>query len=202
MTCLVSVVDVDVAIVAIVGVVGVVGVVAIVVDSLLSSELNMLTVHVLVVDRGLGGDLHGVLQDGDGGHWLGERRLHTSPRYRSRTGGPGVRVDVHRDGCGETLVLLRPGRPLKTVVSLTWTWTWTCPTSHYTSPPASPPPRPAIQTFLGRATAQCGGGRPPWQRLRGPRPTCRGWGLGPSNSDSPFYLPLSLPRCYMAQSGS
>ena len=196
MTCLVSVVDVDVAIVAIVGVVGVVGVVAIVVDSLLSSELNMLTVLVLVVDRGLGGDLHGVLQDGDGGHWLGERRLHTSPRYRSRTGGPGVRGDVERDSCGEPLVLLRSGRPLETVVSLAWSWT----TRHYTL--TRPHQHPLRQTFLGRAPDGGGGGRPSGQRLRGPRPTCGGRRLGPSNSDSPLYLPLSLPGCYMAQLGS
>ena len=136
LTCLVSV-DVAVAVavdVAIVGVVGVVGVVGIVVDGLLSSELNMLT--VLVVD--LGGDLRGVLQDGHRGHRLGDRRLHPRSGYGSRTGGPGVRIDVHRDSCGETLLLLRPRRPLKTVVSLTLTWT--CPTSHYfTSHPASPP---------------------------------------------------------------
>ena len=98
MTCLVSV-EVVVAVVVDVAIVGVVG---IVVDSLLSSELNMLTVLVLVVDLGGGGDLHGVLQDGHRGHRLGERRLHPRSGYRSRTGGPGVRIDVHRDGCGET----------------------------------------------------------------------------------------------------
>ena len=97
MTCLVSV-EVVVAVVVDVAIVGVVG---IVVDSLLSSELNMLTVLVLVVDLD-GGDLDGVLQDGHRGHRLGERRLHPRSGYRSRTGGPGVRIDVHRDGCGET----------------------------------------------------------------------------------------------------
>ena len=98
MTCLVSV-EVVVAVVVDVAIVGVVG---IVVDSLLSSELNMLTVLVLVVDLDGGGDLGGVLQDGHRGHRLGERRLHPRSGYRSRTGGPGVRIDVHRDGCGET----------------------------------------------------------------------------------------------------
>ena len=121
MTCLVSVVvDVDVAI----GIVAIVGI--IVVESLLSSELDMLTVLVLVVDLGrdLGWDLHGVLQDGNGGHRLGDRGLHPGSGYRSRTGGPRVRIDVHRDGCRETLLLLRSGGPLKIVVRLTRT----CPT--------------------------------------------------------------------------
>ena len=95
MTCLVSV-DVVIAVVVDVAIVG------IVVDSLLSSELNMLTVLVLVVDLDGGGDLGGVLQDGHRGHRLGDRRLHPRSGYWSRTGGPGVRIDVHRDGCGET----------------------------------------------------------------------------------------------------
>ena len=118
LACLVSVivnVAVDVIVVDVVAV-------AVVVDSLLSFELNMLT--VLVVDLGLGWCLAGVLQDGRGGHRLGDGGLHPGSGYRSRTGGPRVRIDVHRDGCRETLLLLRSGGPLKIVVRLTRT----CPT--------------------------------------------------------------------------
>ena len=133
MTCLISaIINVDVVVDVVVDVAVAVAVVVaavIIVDSLLSFELNMLTVLVL------GGDLHAVLQDRHGGHRLGHRRLHPSSGYRSRTGGPGVRTDVERDGCGQTLVLLRSGWPLKTV-------SLTCPTSHYTSPPLPPPPPP------------------------------------------------------------
>ena len=120
LACLVSVivnVAVDVIVVVVVAVAA-----AVVVDSLLSFELNMLT--VLVVDLDLGCCLAGVLQDGSGGHRLGDRGLHPGSGYRSRTGGPRVRIDVHRDGCGETLLLLRSGGPLKIVVRLTRT----CPT--------------------------------------------------------------------------
>ena len=124
LTCLISVVvvvavvHVDVNIAIVVSIVVAVTV-AVVVASLLSFELNMLTVLVL------GRDLHAVLQDGHGGHRLGERRVHPRSGYRSRTGsrtgGPGVRTDVERDGCGQTSFLLRSGRPLKTV-------SLTCPT--------------------------------------------------------------------------
>ena len=119
LTCLISVVVVAVVHVHVNIAIVVAVAVAVAVASLLSFELNMLTVLVL------GRDLHAVLQDGHGGHRLGERRVHPRSGYRSRTGsrtgGPGVRTDVERDGCGQTSFLLRSGRPLKTV-------SLTCPT--------------------------------------------------------------------------
>ena len=149
MTCLISAVAIVDVVVNVV--VAAVVVDAIVVDSLLSFELNMLT--VLVLD----GNLHAVLQDGHGGHRLGERRVHPRSGCRSRTGsrtgGPGVRTDVERDGCGQTSFLLGSGRPLKTV-------SLTCPTSHYTSPPLVPPPPPPPPTNLSWPGCGTPRGRP------------------------------------------